>query len=152
MKHAKNGPAASPSLKRTTGLNRANQIQPRLLFPSTHHEKTVVHHEDEEAETEIDAPATADEEEPETPAELVEDKAATPKAPRFAPASPPTTARTTRSANKITEEAVPAASSRPAKRSPFASWRVTKKASVGTGQKRSGDLLDAESAAKRPRA
>ncbi|KAK2599286.1 hypothetical protein N8I77_011056 [Diaporthe amygdali] len=133
-------------------------VKPRLLFPSakSHNENELVH-PDEEAETDIEQPV-ADELDDvkaraETPVEAKEEKVDTPKAPKFAPASPPDTSRATRS-KKITNEPTPVKTKRPGNRSPFDGWRRTKTASEGSanGHKRPGEPLSGASASKRPRA
>jgi hypothetical protein len=72
-----------------------SSIKPRLLFPTPEQAKArepIYHNtDDEEADTDIEEQPTS------TPSNMVKDMAATPKAPRFAPVSPPTTARATRS-------------------------------------------------------
>jgi len=72
-----------------------SSIKPRLLFPSPQQvkakeKKSQLSEDDEEAITDIE------EHEFSTPAEE-QDVVVTPKAPKFAPASPPTTGRATRS-------------------------------------------------------
>ncbi|KAI0129485.1 hypothetical protein BJ170DRAFT_275640 [Xylariales sp. AK1849] len=75
----------------------------------------------------------------------------TPSAPRFAPASPPTTGRATR----VSKE--PAAADTPirprGKRSPFDAWRRCKSGPAKPqGQKRGGEALSSEAQSKRQRA
>lgn len=116
---------------------------------------------DEEAATDIEDHdlVTETENDPGTPAELMDEMSGTPQAPKFAPGTPPTTARTTRYGAKKAAEASPTKSKelevpKPTrgKRSPFDSWRRTKGASSGpVSQKRSGEALPT-SPAKRARA
>lgn len=84
----------------------------------------------------------------ETPDELsVPD---TPSAPRFAPASPPTTARATRVSKRLIAEETPV--KRAGRHSPFDSWRRSK-TGAGQGQKREAEsALQNEGALKRHRA
>lgn len=147
-------------------------IKPRLLFPREDSSFTETTPnggttEDEEADTDIedsnmlgsDDDEAAEEEEgvvdndepvvtsaPNTP----------PHAPKFAPASPPTTSRTRRSGQKTAEELTPVkAAAAPKKRSPFDGWRQTKSsASAAAGHKRTVDALGSSptAGAKRSRA
>ena len=72
-----------------------SSIKPRLLFPSTEPRETRSHNtEDEEADTDIEDPMDTS-----TSLDQIDDQVATPKAPKFAPATPPTTIRATRSKN-----------------------------------------------------
>lgn len=73
-----------------------SSLKPRLLFPK-HEQKELKSHntEDEEADTDIEDRMDIST----TPTHQRDDTVATPKAPKFAPASPPTTARATRSKN-----------------------------------------------------
>ncbi|CEI40666.1 hypothetical protein FVEN_g1562 [Fusarium venenatum] len=123
-------------------LTRAS-IKPRLLFQDV---KTKEQVEEEEAVTDVEEEeAMTDVEEndeelacPATPS--VKERESTP-APQFAPASPPSTRRVTRSANKLTESAPVV--KRPSKRSPFDSWRRTKEsAPKSPSRKRSGESID----------
>lgn len=89
---------------------------------------------------------------PRTPVDLVEETPGTPVAPKFAPASPPTTSRTTRHGNKTADETTPMKPTRGGKRSPFDGWRrVKNNGAESHGHKRSGDDLAADPA-KRTRA
>ena len=107
--------------------------------------------EDEEAATDIEDHVLAGlEASPATPFESTVDAPGTPEAPRFAPASPPTTARTTRFGTKKGADGTPKA--KPSdKRSPFDGWRRVKGGAQSSGHKRSGDELPG-AASKRPRA
>lgn len=137
-------------------------VKPRLLFPSAKsHKENDLANSDEEADTDIEQPVPskaesvrANQSKPraETPVEASKAKTDTPKAPRYAPASPPDTSRATRS-KKTTIEPVPIKTKRPGNRSPFDGWRRTKTASEGSvsGQKRPGEAISGPSAAKRPR-
>ncbi|KAK4454088.1 hypothetical protein QBC34DRAFT_177186 [Podospora aff. communis PSN243] len=134
-----------------------SSIKPRLLFARKSEEPEV---DEEEVATEIeDNVIMLDaENDPTTPLNLAEQAPGTPKAPKFAPASPPTTVRTTRFGRKSREttpvkttalEAPKEAAARGSKRSPFDGWRRVKGSSE-SGQKRGGDAL--ASPAKRSRA
>ncbi|KAM0562806.1 hypothetical protein ACHAPJ_001646 [Fusarium lateritium] len=118
-------------------LNRAS-IKPRLLFQNV---KTDEQIEEEEAVTDVEE---NDEELafPATPSVSKNERACTPEAPRFAPASPPSTRRVTRSANKLGDEGTPVKP--PSKRSPFDSWRRTKEpvAKSASRKRAAGDSLD----------
>lgn len=124
-----------PEAHLTRPLTRAS-IKPCLLFQTT---KTYEQIEEEEAvtdvednEDELDIPAT--------PSILKKERAGTPEAPRFAPASPPSTRRVTRSTNKLGDESTPIKP--PGKRSPFDAWRRTKDTVKSPSRKRSGDSID----------
>jgi len=128
-----------------------SSIKPRLLFPSANSDESQILDE-EEAATDIEDHVLAgmEADEPETPTEMITKTPDTPEAPRFAPASPPTTVRTTRFGSKKAADGTPKAKA-PAKRSPFDSWRRVKGSTQSTGHKRSGDDLSAD-APKRTRA
>lgn len=131
-------------------------MKPRLLFPPVEKgkEPTDPTTEDEEAVTDIEDHAMADshlEEIAETPAE--EDSMPdTPTAPRFAPASPPSSARATRVTKKLPSNDTPI--KLPGKsRSPFDGWRRSKSGQAGPqGHKREGEALPSEGGSKRQRA
>lgn len=137
-------------------------MKPRLLFPSARsHKENDLGHTDEEADTDIEQPIAGKADviktddvkaRAETPVEASEEKIGTPKAPKYAPASPPDTSRATRS-KKISNEPTPVKTKRAGNRSPFDGWRRTKTASEGSvnGHKRPGETLSAPSASKRPR-
>ncbi|KAK7737275.1 hypothetical protein SLS63_003066 [Diaporthe eres] len=132
-------------------------VKPRLLFPSAKsHKENDLAHTDEEADTDIEQPIAGKVDDvkarAETPVETSEAKIDTPKAPKYAPASPPDTSRATRS-KKVTTEPTSVKTKRAGNRSPFDGWRRTKTASEGSvnGQKRPGEALSAPSASKRPR-
>ncbi|KAI1268008.1 hypothetical protein F5Y18DRAFT_377123 [Xylariaceae sp. FL1019] len=138
--------------KRQHRMTRAS-IKPRRLFAPTTKGKepaTSSTLEDEEAMTDIEV---ADHKKVEvdivaTPV-TAEDKTDTPKAPRFAPASPPSTTRVTRSVDKLRSANTPV----PRPRSPFDGWRRSKSGSEGQGQKRDGEPLARPAASsKRARA
>lgn len=123
-------------------------LKPRLLFGPPKAHTT----EDEEADTEIeDAVAT--------PSRQVTRKTATPKAPRFGPASPPTTSRATRSkdVNLISSPSAPSEddssqrSVRSANRSPFDLWQRSKTSDISTSKKRGGEDLMSRGEEKRLR-
>lgn len=129
-----------------------SSIKPRLLFPP---KKAVQSHstDDEEAATDIEehviAASTAADSRIETPTE--KSTPDTPSAPRFAPASPPTTGR--RASKRLAPvEETPA--KRPTKaRSPFDTWRRSKSGSKPQGQKREAEAaLPGEGSSKRQRA
>ncbi|GAP91244.1 hypothetical protein SAMD00023353_5800660 [Rosellinia necatrix] len=139
-----------------------SSIKPRLLFPSEPKGKqiaatsatTATTIDDEEAVTDIEDNVFHDVEEPEievpeTPTqELAEDKVGTPDAPRFAPASPPSTTRATRSTDKLREADTPMKKAKVP--SPFDVWRRSK--SRAQGQKREGEsLAKSPTSAKRQR-
>jgi hypothetical protein len=138
-----------------------SSIKPRLLFQSKTKGKqaatATAEDGDEEAATDIEdhIPHNAEDfelEVPETPAHVAEEKAKTPGAPRFAPASPPSTARATRSADKLRgdDTPMPMPSKIP---SPFDGWRRSKSRGTPQGQKREGDILaKSPTGAKRQRA
>lgn len=129
-----------------------SSVKPRLLFPAADKDDSTIANEDEEATTDIEDHVLAGMEpsSPATPTELVDKAPGTPEAPRFAPASPPTTARTTRFGAKKASETTP--KSKPAsKRSPFDGWRRVKGGAQTSGHKRPGDELSAASS-KRTRA
>ncbi|KAM7223991.1 hypothetical protein V8F06_000464 [Rhypophila decipiens] len=129
-------------------------VKPRLLFPVKKEEKPKEVDDDEEAVTDIEDHVLADLEKHEkslTPMEMQsEEHLATPKAPRFAPASPPTTARTTRFGTKRAADTTPKAKAG-GKRSPFEGWRVTKSGVPSQSHKRSGDDSLPTSPVKRTR-
>jgi hypothetical protein len=118
------------------GPRTRSSLKPRLLFAPPPREHTT---EDEEADTDIDETLA-------TPRRQGGSKIATPKAPKFAPVSPPTTARTTRSKdvlqNGSTTEPSDDAPSTPkvrggrGKTSPFDMWQRVK--SDGPTRKREG--------------
>ncbi|KAI1078888.1 hypothetical protein F5B20DRAFT_546565 [Whalleya microplaca] len=136
-----------------------SSIKPRLLFPPQEKGKAVadVATEDEEAVTDIEdhvlnAAGDDDIEAPATPSGKVAGKVDTPEAPRFAPASPPTTDRATRTGTKLQADDSPM--KRPTKpRSPFDGWRRSKSRAGPAGQKRQGEVLPGSNeASKRQRA
>ncbi|KAK8044917.1 hypothetical protein PG993_004941 [Apiospora rasikravindrae] len=131
-----------------------SSVQPRLLFPSKAKGKEVVEHntEDEEAATDIEDHVVIenkdDKDAVETPAE--KPMPGTPTAPRFAPASPPSTTRTTRLSKRLEDSVTPM--KRPTKtQSPFDTWRRSKSHAGTHGQKREADT-PATGVAKRQRA
>ncbi|KAI2610599.1 hypothetical protein GGR54DRAFT_374385 [Hypoxylon sp. NC1633] len=146
-----------------------SSVKPRLLFPSAHKGKNVVKtvtknvakpttEDDEEAITDIEDHVfgTAEEdtqvEAPATPTVMVREKAVTPDAPKFAPVSPPSTGRVTRTGTKLGEDASPM-KPKAKPRSPFDGWRRSKSQAQPHGQKREGEALPQSSgASKRHRA
>lgn len=134
-------------------------MQPRLLFPSAkgNNENELIK-TDEEAETDIEEQQSGEQivrvdEAVDTPAETVEERVDTPKAPKFAPASPPSTSRATRSKKLVADEPTPIKikGKRGGPRSPFDGWRRTKTSpgSSAHGQKRVGEELASGAAPKR---
>ncbi|KAG4429488.1 hypothetical protein IFR05_015026 [Cadophora sp. M221] len=136
-----------------------SSIKPRLLFPTAEQsrarEARSHNTEDEEADTDIEEPMHG----VSTPFDQTDEFAATPKAPRFGPVTPPTTTRATRS-KKVEVYSSPAgpisddepASTSPTHRnhrtsstkvSPFDQWQRVKpaKASPAKGKKREGEVL-----------
>lgn len=139
------------------GRKTRSSIKPRLLFPKT--EEAQIQTDEEEVATEIeDNVLMLDaENEPTTPLDLAEQAPGTPEAPKFAPASPPATTRTTRFGKKPTDTptaaaALPAPKSTTGrgKRSPFDDWRRTKSGTESRAPKRPGDGL-ASASTKRTR-
>lgn len=121
-----------------------SSIKPRLLFPTA--EQTKAKQKRSET-TEDEEEAITDIEEPPTPMDFANDHVSTPKPPKFAPATPPTTARATRS-KKIdmdvslgSDDEVPSPnhvdSGKDAKLSPFDNWPRTKRQASGS-KKREG--------------
>lgn len=153
-----------PNLRRP--LTRSS-IKPRLLFPTPEQAKARVPKthttDDEEAETDIEEPSTS------TPM-AIDDMAATPKAPRFGPVSPPTTLRATRSkkmdicnpyvepASEDDEVDAPASPLLRSQRtggkvSPFDQWqRVKKPAGSASSKKREGEPISRRGGDKKLRA
>ncbi|KAI1132910.1 hypothetical protein F5Y10DRAFT_171853 [Nemania abortiva] len=143
---AENDEATDVNLDSETRQHRPmtrSSIKPRLLFPSKSKGKQVAPAttvEDEEAVTDIEDNVFHDVQDdeievPETPIQAAKGKVETPNAPRFGPASPPSTGRATRSTDKLRggdKAKVP---------SPFDGWRRSKSRAVPQGQKREGDFL-----------
>ncbi|KAM6486049.1 hypothetical protein HDV62DRAFT_266087 [Trichoderma sp. SZMC 28011] len=117
-----------------------SSIKPRLLFPAkAPAAKTKDMLEEEEAATDVEEAVEAEKptakvEIVETPAKAKEERAQTPDAPKYAPASPPETRRTTRSTNKLSADTAPI--KRTGKKSPFDSWIRTKEHTNRSGTKR----------------
>lgn len=123
---------------RLRGPLTRSSMKPRLLFPTQKQldERDSQYSEaDEEADTDIEEGNDLA-----TPS-LHTDKVATPRAPRFAPVSPPSTvARTTRSKKVSSDDEMAGASfSSLGSASPFESWQRTKP----KGQKRGSDAISA---------
>ncbi|KAH6608560.1 hypothetical protein Trco_001906 [Trichoderma cornu-damae] len=135
----------------TRPLTRSS-IKPRLLFPpKAPAPKTKRMLEEEEAATDVEDAADADKPSAnaETPTKAKEERAQTPEASKFAPASPPETRRTTRSTNKLSSsDSAPI--KRTGKKSPFDSWLRTKEHTNRSGTKRAAEPL-APTHAKRTR-
>ncbi|TGJ81751.1 hypothetical protein E0Z10_g7014 [Xylaria hypoxylon] len=136
--------------RRNRPMTRSS-IKPRLLFPSeSKGKKVATTTEDEEAVTDIeenvflDAQDSETEEVPQTPVQVAKSKVQTPDAPRFGPASPPSTGRATRSTDKLHGSDTPMKAKAPS----HFGWRLSK--SRAQGQKREGDPLEVSS--KRQRA
>lgn len=133
-----------------------SSIKPRLLFPPKSKGKqvaiTTTIEDDEEAATEIEDNVPDDAQEvnievPETPVQITDDEVETPNAPRFAPASPPSTGRATRYADKLR------GGDKSNGPSPFDGWRRSKNHAPAQGQKRGGDsLAKSPASTKRQRA
>lgn len=118
-------------------------LKPRLLFGAkpTVPEINISDMDEEEATTDIeDHKMAMDTDEPATPTEVAHSAPPTPEAPRFAPASPPTTARSTRFGKKprLTTP-MKGKKATPLQRSPFDGWRRVK--SEAPGEKRPGEDL-----------
>jgi hypothetical protein len=138
-----------------------SSVKPRVLFPTAEQVKakesrSQVTEDEEEAITDIEELG------PSTPSDHVARMVTTPKAPKFAHASPPTTARVTRSKNpgmdslpvKQTSEEdfinSPVRSrSQGSNLSPFDGWKQTK--SIGGSKKRAGEPLTKGRASKKTR-
>ncbi|KFA53168.1 hypothetical protein S40293_03139 [Stachybotrys chartarum IBT 40293] len=113
--------------------------------------------EEDEAETDVEHPELTDVEEaesteveeaeslddPQTPAEPLIDTIRTPKAPKFAPVSPPDTRRTTRFANKLSREL--SSKEKTDKGRPFDSWQRVKETKEAPSLKRQASDLTAAS-------
>ncbi len=122
-------------------------MKPRLLFPPKENEVNI---DDEEATTDVeDNVRDRSEPAPETPRKAREKHVDTPEAPKYAPVSPPDTRRTTRSANKLSDDETPVNPTR--RRSVFDSWKRTKEHKATVPAKRTGDNLGPAST-KRTRA
>ncbi|KAI1411134.1 hypothetical protein F5Y13DRAFT_166487 [Hypoxylon sp. FL1857] len=148
----------SPSSGRIRPLTRSS-IKPRLLFPAKGKAVAKATTEDEEAVTDIEDHVLRDTEEeeeevleaPATPAAKVNEKPKTPVAPRFAPASPPSTVRATRASTRLQASETPVKQHKP--RSPFDGWRRSKSRAATHGQKREGSpLVGTHEVSKRQRA
>lgn len=116
-------------------------IKPRRLFQP---EKTAAMIEEEEAATDVEEqePDLLEEESvpaPQTPAKSRNLRAVTPEAPKFEPVSPPSTRRTTRSANKLLAEAIPMKAG--SRKSPFDAWPRTKEHKATSATKRHAEEL-----------
>ncbi|KAK5652752.1 hypothetical protein OQA88_9605 [Cercophora sp. LCS_1] len=145
-----------------------SSVQPRILFPPKAKAPAATH-DDEEALTDIEDHIMTDqiENDPTTPMDLVEDAPGTPVAPKFAPASPPATTRTTRFGAKKAAAPSPKGkrarspkgkdlelpdkrSSGSGKRSPFDIWArsktpMTKSPTASATSKRQGEEMGSES-------
>ena len=135
-----------------------SSIKPRLLFPTPKLAKpktmrSQVTEDEEEAMTDIEEPNK----ELSTPTGQIDEAVSTPNAPRFAPASPPTTVRATRSGKKVEsddespESPMKKGRGRGRKVSPFDRWQRTKNGAAGQSKKRDGDPLTRTSGDKRLR-
>lgn len=129
-----------------------SSMKPRLLFPTAkqvqvREQKLSYNTEDEEAVTDIE-----DASDFETPREQIHETTSTPRAPLFAPASPPTTTRITRFGKKTEGDASPLADEveiapviarrgRGGKVSPFDTWKRTKLTKLGESKKRDGSPM-----------
>lgn len=128
-----------------TSLSRS-AVKPRLLFQQ---EKSAEALEEEEATTDVEDNIQRKTRQPETPSKAKKEVAETPEAPRFAPASPPDSKRSTRSANKLLDIGTPVKSK--GRKSPFDSWPRIKEQKGQSSTKRVGEPLD-QAPAKRTRA
>ncbi|KAL3427997.1 hypothetical protein PVAG01_01506 [Phlyctema vagabunda] len=132
----------SQSGSRINGPLTRSSIKPRLLFSNSAQQtraktRSQATEDEEEAVTDIDDDldfAT-------TSTGKADDAIMTPKAPRFAPASPPTTLRATRSTDK-TSIALGGDDSSNGGRSPFNRWGRVKAATSIAGMKREGESLE----------
>lgn len=119
-------------------------VKPRLLFPSAQQVKaretrSQYTEDEEEAVTDIES----DDHMLTTPIDQVKAIGATPKAPRYAPASPPTTVRATRSRDvALSSPACPSSDDgyrvSAGSVSPFDSWARTKRGGPSNSKKRPG--------------
>ncbi|RDL41834.1 uncharacterized protein BP5553_01813 [Venustampulla echinocandica] len=158
----------APASNQFSGRITRSSVKPRLLFPSAQQLqskelKAKAAAEEEEADTDIEEPSSitrspytrGSRNVTTTPMDQMEDEVATPKAPRFAPVSPPTTTRTTRSKNfdMMSSPATPSSGdecpstrmrgsrSRGGKVSPFDSWQRVKADEPKGANKREGEPL-----------
>lgn len=129
-----------------------SSVKPRLLFPSPQQAKVRKFRdhntEDEEADTDIEDPLPGIS----TPVDQVDDMGRTPKAPRFAPATPPTSSRATRSkkvdmstspaglSSEDDSETSPLQVDKHGKISPFDQWIRVKNPDKGS-KKRTGETI-----------
>lgn len=143
---------------RLRGRLTRSSIKPRLLFPTP--EQTAVREKNSQFTDDDDEEAVTDIEEPlndaSTPIEQDDGFAITPTAPRFAPFSPPSTARATRSGKRVDDggsspltaafeedvDAGPAQGRRGGKASPFDSWKRTKVTVASQSKKREGETIE----------
>ena len=141
-----------------------SSIRPRLLFLTPGQTKakemrSQATEDEEEAITDIEEQHGVS-----TPMDHLDEAIATPQAPKFAPSSPPTTARTTRSKpvemgsspTALTSEdeaESPKRRGQASKVSPFDKWQRTKGAvrGGGGGKKREGEPISRASASKKVR-
>lgn len=145
----------TPSSDRIRPLTRSS-IKPRLLFPPKGKAVAKTTTEDEEAATDIEDHILGEAEDhvmevPVTPSGKLDEKPETPVAPRFAPASPPSTIRATRASTRLQASETPVKQHKP--RSPFDGWRRSKSRAATHGQKREGEpLVGPHESSKRQRA
>ncbi|KAH8808457.1 hypothetical protein F5884DRAFT_792280 [Xylogone sp. PMI_703] len=136
-----------------------SSIKPKLLFPTAQQLKaremrSQAAEEEEEAATDIEEHNDNDDDGDVTPSDQIKSTVMTPKAPKFAPASPPSTARVTRSSKQFDRNNTPPpgasdddAPSTPMRRgrggkiSPFDSWQRTKGGAKKPTNKRAGEPL-----------
>ncbi|KAI1480871.1 hypothetical protein K445DRAFT_68867 [Daldinia sp. EC12] len=148
-----NGPKSRDRLRPLT----RSSVKPRLLFPTKGKnvaKPTTTTTDDEEAATDIEDHVFKDVEEeeievPTTPTAKATKKPGTPVAPKFAPASPPSTVRTRRTTLKAEASPLKITKSRS---SPFDGWRRSKSRATAHGQKREGEELARPNESKRQRA
>ena len=138
---------------RLRGPLTRSSVKPRLLFPTPEQLKA-------KEVKEMRSPATEDEEEAvtdidethnlSTPKGQLGHAVATPKAPKFAPTSPPTTTRATRS-KQMDVTGSPADAEDDGSLSPFYDWSLAKDEPPTLSKKRGGESLKRRSRGKKAR-
>lgn len=135
---------------RLRGPLTRSSIKPRLLFPTAQQVKaremrSQATEDEEEAITDIEEPNSLS-----TPKGQMDNLVTTPKAPKFAPVSPPTTSRATRS-KQMDMTSSPPESGRDGSVSPFLGWTVAKDKVSPGNKKRGGESLRRGSRGKKAR-
>lgn len=138
---------------RLRGPLTRSSVKPRLLFPTPEQLKakevkemrSQATEDEEEAITDIDEAHNLS-----TPKDQQGHAVATPKAPKFAPASPPTTTRATRS-KQMDVTGSPADAEDDGSLSPFYDWSLAKDDPPTRSKKRGGDSLKGRSRGKKIR-